>query len=84
VRRRFSRQNEKEAILAEKKDTRKQNPIQRYFRETLGELKKVSWPTRREAIQLTGIVLAVMVVMAILLGLTDYAAEGILKLILGV
>jgi len=69
--------------LAEKDKSRKQNPIQVYFRETIGELRKVSWPTRREVLQLTGIVLVVMIVMGIILGLTDGGARFLLDLILG-
>lgn len=48
------------------------NFIVRYYRETVGELKKVVWPTRQEAVQLTAIVLGVIVSMAILLGGFDY------------
>jgi preprotein translocase subunit SecE len=48
------------------------NAIVRYYRETVGELKKVVWPTRQEAFQLTAIVLGVIVVMALLLGSFDY------------
>jgi preprotein translocase subunit SecE len=69
--------------LAEKEKSKKQNPIQAYFRETAGELRKVSWPTRREVTQLTLIVLAVMVVMGAILGLTDGGARLILNAILG-
>ncbi len=56
-----------------KKKIRKseQNAIQRYFRETIGELRKVSWPTRPEAIGLTKIVILVMIVMAAILGGLD-------------
>ncbi len=35
---------------------RQPNFIQRYFRETVGELKKVNWPTRKEAVNLTIVV----------------------------
>ena len=69
--------------MAEKDKSRKQNPIQAYFRETAGELRKVSWPSRREVIQLTTIVLAVMVVMGIILGTTDGGARELLNLLLG-
>jgi preprotein translocase subunit SecE len=48
------------------------NAIVRYYRETVGELKKVVWPTRQEAFQLTAIVLGVIVAMALLLGGFDY------------
>lgn len=44
-----------------------------FYRETMGELKKVSWPTREEAIALTRVVIIVMVIMAIVLGGLDAA-----------
>jgi preprotein translocase subunit SecE len=65
------------------KDRRKSNPIQSFFRETAGELRKVSWPTWPEARQLTGLVLLVMVVMGIILGVTDAGARALLNFILG-
>jgi preprotein translocase subunit SecE len=69
--------------LAEKDKSKKPNAIQSFFRETTGELRKVSWPTWPEARQLTLLVLAVMVAMGILLGLTDAGAHGLLNLLLG-
>ncbi len=67
-----------------KKETKKQNAIQRFVRETIGELKKVTWPTGREAWQLTQVVLAVLVIMAVFLGLiVDGLARQLLKLLLG-
>jgi preprotein translocase subunit SecE len=70
--------------LAEKDKSRKPNVIQAFFRETVGELKKVSWPSRREVMQLTVIVLVVMVAMGAILGLTDGGAHLLLNLILGI
>jgi len=59
--------------VAEKVEKRaRENRLQRYVRETVGELRKVTWPTRQEAWHLTKIVIAVMVVMAALLGTLDY------------
>lgn len=72
-----------EKVRSEKVRSKKANPIQAYLRETVGELRKVSWPTWPEARQLTGLVLLVMVVMGIILGLTDAAARALLNLILG-
>jgi preprotein translocase subunit SecE len=45
------------------------NRMIRYFRETRGELRKVTWPTREESWRLTLIVLAVSAVTAIFLGI---------------
>jgi preprotein translocase subunit SecE len=68
--------------LAER--AKKQNAIQRYFSETTGELRKVSWPTWPEARQLTIIVIIVMVAMGLFLGLVDYGANRLLNLALGI
>jgi preprotein translocase subunit SecE len=72
----------KELTLAEK-DKKKPNAIQQYFRETSGELRKVSWPTWPEARQLTSLVLVVMVIMGLLLGLVDALAHAALNGLLG-
>jgi len=69
--------------LAEKDRGKKPNAIQLFVRETSGELRKVSWPTWPEARQLTLLVLAVMVVMGAILGVTDLGARALLNLILG-
>jgi preprotein translocase subunit SecE len=63
---------------------RKQNAIQRYFAETSGELRKVSWPTWPEARQLTILVIIVMVVVGLFLGAVDWAANLLLNVILGI
>jgi preprotein translocase subunit SecE len=48
------------------------NAVVRYFRETRGELRKVTWPTRQESQRLTAIVLGVTAVMSIFLGFLDF------------
>jgi preprotein translocase subunit SecE len=68
--------------LADKAKGKKSNPIQSYFRETTGELRKVSWPTRREAMQLTGLVILVMLAVGAILGITDAVARGLLTMLL--
>jgi preprotein translocase subunit SecE len=57
------------SIAANKKQ---ENAIVRYFRETWFELKKVSWPTRAEAVNLTIIVVVVTTFLSIVLGLMDW------------
>ena len=70
--------------MANKKDSKKQNAIQRFTRETVGELRKVSWPTRQEAWQLTVIVLVVLAFMSVFLGiLVDSAARQLLTWLIG-
>lgn len=55
-----------------------------YGRDSVKEVKKVVWPTRKEALQMTGYVFAFVVVMALFLFLTDKTLEWLLyDLILG-
>jgi preprotein translocase subunit SecE len=60
---------------------RRGNLITRFLRETRSELKKVVWPTRREAINMTGIVLAVTLAMAAGLGIVDWIFSRLFTLI---
>ena len=61
-------QTKKGSFLAQLRD----NALVEYLRDTRGELRKVHWPTREEAENLTKIVLAVTVSMAAFMGLLDY------------
>jgi preprotein translocase subunit SecE len=47
--------------------------VRQFIGEVRAELRKVVWPTRREAANLTALVIAVSVAMGILLGLVDFA-----------
>lgn len=69
---------------AEKKSARKkQNFVTRYFRETIGELRKVTWPTRQEATSLTIVVLIVIALMSAFLGVLDFIYSRFFIIILG-
>ncbi|MGQ9628552.1 MAG: preprotein translocase subunit SecE [Anaerolineae bacterium] len=57
-------------------------PIVKYLKETRAEIRKVNWPSRREALHLTGIVIAVTAFMAVLLGAIDYLFAWIFRLII--
>ena len=55
-----------------------------FGRDSVKEVKKVVWPTRKEAMQMTGYVFAFVVVMALFLWLTDKTLEWVLyDLVLG-
>ena len=55
-----------------------------YGQDSVREVKKVVWPTRKEALQMTGYVFAFVLVMALFLWLTDKTLEWALyDLILG-
>jgi len=55
-----------------------------FSRDSVREAKKVVWPTRNEALQMTGYVFAFVVVMGLFLWLTDKTLEWVLyDLLLG-
>ncbi len=55
-----------------------------FGRDSVRETKKVVWPARKEAMQMTGYVFAFVVVMALFLFLTDKTLEWVLyDLVLG-
>ena len=55
-----------------------------YGQDSVREVRKVVWPTQKEAMQMTGYVFAFVVVMALFLWLTDKTLEWVLyDLILG-
>ena len=55
--------------------------IRRFWRETIGELRKVTWPTREEALSLTRVVLIVTIIMSIILGLMDFGFAQLVGLL---
>ena len=68
----------------EKKVRKSENAVQRYIRETTGELRKVNWPTWPESKRLTGLVLLVMLVVGIFLAGVDYLSGALINLVLGI
>ena len=63
--------------------SKRENRIQRFFRETTGELRRVSWPTWPEARRLTAIVVVVLIIMSLFLWLVDVTAERLLVVLIG-
>lgn len=49
-----------------------QNPVSKYLQETKSEMKKVTWPTKKQTINDTLLVLAMSVAMAAFIGILDY------------
>ncbi|MBC7259643.1 MAG: preprotein translocase subunit SecE [Chloroflexi bacterium] len=67
--------------MAKTSAPKKENRIVRYLRETRAELAKVTWPTREEALRLTGIVLATTIGFALFLGVVDYLLSKLFALL---
>ncbi len=68
-------------LLAIRKFSLRDNRITNYFRETFYELKKVSWPTRAEAMNLTAMVVVVTAFLSIVLAVMDYLFQSGFSLI---
>lgn len=65
------KKSKKQTRRQPKKQAKQPTGLRRWYRDTMGELRKVSWPTRREALSLTYVVVIVMAVMAAVLGSLD-------------
>jgi len=57
--------------------------INDYIKETQGEMKHVSWPTKKQAITFTVIIILVSLGISIYLGLFDYIFTTILQKVIG-
>jgi len=57
--------------------------IRLFLRESKVELKKVTWPTTKEALASTSVVLAVVVIVSIFLGMVDFGLTKIIRVFLG-
>ena len=62
-----------------KKSGESGNRLVKYFRETRGEIRKVTWPTPQESRRLTAIVLGVTAVMSLFLGILDFIFSNMIQ-----
>jgi preprotein translocase subunit SecE len=54
-----------------------------YFQDSKVELKKVTWPSRKETLGLTWVILIFVIVISFFLGVSDLGLSKLVKLILG-
>ena len=84
-------ENEKQAVQVkkekkEKKSDKKPGVFARagkWFRDMKSELKKVQWPTRKQTVNNTLIVIACVVVVGICIALFDFVAGEAIRLLIG-
>lgn len=62
---------------------KKPNKIQKWWNETVGELRKVTWPTKEDAWKMTKIVIVVVLATAAFLGVVDFVFSRLIGLLLG-
>ncbi|NLO83655.1 MAG: preprotein translocase subunit SecE [Clostridiales bacterium] len=65
----------------EVKAKKRRKSIVKYFREVVSELKKVTWPNRKELINSTVAAIVFIIIFAIVVGLIDLILGQLLKLI---
>ena len=64
-------------------NAKKQNKIVRFFKEIKSEIKKVTWPTRKQAVNNTAIVIAVVAIVGLIIfGLDQLFQWGLFELLL--
>jgi preprotein translocase subunit SecE len=59
------------------------NKAGQFLREAKMELKKVKWPTRKELLASTAVVIVLTLIVALFLGLVDFGLIKIIKNIVG-
>ena len=57
--------------------------IIQFFHEVKAELKKVNWPTRKETIASTSVVLVIVLIIAVFLFIVDQGLSFLIRIILG-
>lgn len=57
--------------------------ISRFFKDLKGEMKKIVWPSKKQIINNTGVVIAVVVACSIAVGGFDYLLNLLIGLFLG-
>jgi preprotein translocase subunit SecE len=57
--------------------------IGHFLRESRVELRKVTWPTPKEALASTSVVIVVVVIVSLFLGVVDFGLTKIIKMVLG-
>lgn len=68
--------------VAKKEKINRLEEAKKYFKSVYYELKKVHWPTRREVLIYTGVVLVSVVIIGIIIWIFDSLLSRLLQLIL--
>jgi preprotein translocase subunit SecE len=58
--------------------------LSQYLKDSKGEMKKVTWPSRKATVGLTWVVLVVVLIISLYLGVVDLGLSKMIKLILAV
>lgn len=67
-----------------KSEKAKKGGVKKYFRDLKSEIRKVVWPSRKQVVNNTGIVLSVMVVVGLFLFGVDTGLAAAIKALLSI
>jgi preprotein translocase subunit SecE len=56
--------------------------IKNYIKESVGELKKVSWPKKDEIVSSTWVVIVFIILFSVILGLIDFGAVTLVRTVI--
>jgi preprotein translocase subunit SecE len=59
------------------------NTAREYLREVVYELRKVVWPSRKETMGTTSVVLVIVALSSVFLGIIDFVLSRIVRLLIG-
>ena len=57
--------------------------VKGFLSDAKAELRKVTWPTRKQAFASTAVVIVVVIIVSVFLSIVDFGLAKIIKLILG-
>jgi len=57
--------------------------VTQFLKEAKVELKKVTWPTPKQTVASTSVVIIIVFIVAIYLGIVDFALAKLVKFVLG-
>ena len=60
---------------------KKGDRVKKYFRETISEVKKISWPSKKELTNYTIAVIVIILIFVSLLSVIDFGLSRILELV---
>lgn len=64
------------------KAVKKPSKIKKFFKDLKSEVKKIVWPTKKQVVNNTGVVLVAMAITALFIGGVDLGLKSLLDLIL--
>ncbi len=69
-------------VARARQEVARENRLARFWRETISEQRKVVWPTRDQAVNLTVIVVVTVLVMSAFLGVIDLMLTNLIRFII--